>query len=264
MCGGIFRALGYAPHPTANQFFAASQMPDPFANIKTLDDAGLTESTAFEDALIEPFDQVPDFDPEADPEVDVNATLAEPHLHRRVATRRLFADYRADPEALKHLEALPREGESLHAVMGQRYSMWDLVPALIERTGRRITDLHIATLSYSTKTAADLIGLIDDGRINRCSLIVSFYFKAQNRGLYDALVLPLRERKQRVIACRNHCKVLLVKIAGGGSYVCEGSANLRSNKNCEQFVLTRDRRLYQFHREWMEQLLNREGGTDAK
>ena len=51
---------------------------------------------------------------------------------------------------------------------------------------------------------------------------------------------------------RTHCKLILAKMADGTAYVVEASANLRSSKNIEQFVLTQDIGLYQFHRAWID------------
>lgn len=238
-------------------------MKDPFAHLRTLETADLHTADELAAVLKEPFDDAPDFDPATDTEVDVDARLSGDRstLHR--PRRRLFVDYRANPDALKHLERFPADGESLHGVICGKYALWELVPAMIERVGRKITDLHIATLSYGRQNSEDLLGLIDDGQVKRCSLLVSYYFKAQNLELYDTLVPELRKRGHRVLAMRTHCKLLLVKFAGGGSYVCEASANLRSCKNIEQFVLTRCRRLYNFHREWMELelLAGREAGV---
>jgi len=229
-------------------------MSDPFATLKPLSADDLAEFTdlACVDGIVQPFDDVPDFDAKADPEVDVNRRLGSDKSHIRIAKRRLFVDYRSNPDALLHLAKLPNEGETLHGVISGKYAMWDIVPALIERTGRKIDELYIATLSYGKQNAEELLGLLDDGQIKRCALLVSYYFKAQNRPLYDSLVPPLRARGHRVLAMRTHVKIMLARMAGGGMYVCEGSANLRSCKNIEQFCLTRCRRLYKFHRQWID------------
>jgi hypothetical protein len=241
-------------------------MNDPFSNLRNASDpetlAELVDVCGIEG--LSEFDDVPSFDGPDNPEVDVSAQLSgdKSFIHR--PSRRLFIDYRANPDTLRHLERLPRERETLHGVICGKYALWELVPALIERTRRKIADLHIATLSYGKSNAEDLLGLLDGGQVKRVSLLVSYYFKAQNRHLYDSLVPPLRERGHRVLAMRTHAKILLVKMAGGGSYVVEASANLRSCKNVEQFCLTRDRQLYRFHRDWLEgELLHgREEGTD--
>lgn len=202
--------------------------------------------------MSEPFDDAPAFDPETDSEVDVTAALPADRSMIRRPARRLFIDYRPNPDALRHLEQMPGEGESLHGVICGRYALWELVPALIDRTGQNIDELFIATLSYGANNAADLLALIDDGRIRSVALLVSYYFKAQNRKLYDSLVPGLLERGHRVLAMRTHCKIILAKMADGSCYVVEASANLRSCKNVEQFCLTRDVGLYQFHRQWLD------------
>lgn len=200
----------------------------------------------------EPFDDAPAFDADADPEVDVNARLPGDRSHMQRPARRLFIDYRPNPDALKHLEQLPIEGESLHGIISGKYALWELVPALIGRTGQTIDDLYVATLSYGQANADELLGLLDGGQIRRVSLLVSYYFKAQNRKLYDSLVPPLLSRGQRCLAMRTHCKIILARMADGSAYVVEASANLRSCKNIEQFVLTRDVGLYAFHRAWLD------------
>ena len=219
--------------------------------------ADLTDHADWTDGLDQPFDDVPTFDAEADPEVDVTAALPADRAYLRQPTRRLFIDYRPDPDALKHLEQMPIEGETLHGVISGKYALWQLVPALIERTGQKITDLHIATLSYGKDNAAELLGLLDGGQIGRVSLLVSYYFKKTNQKLYDSLVPPLLARGHRVLAMRTHCKIILARMADDTAFVVEASANLRSCKNIEQFALTRDIGLYQFHRHWIDDELLR-------
>lgn len=219
--------------------------------------ADLAAAEAWGDGLDCPFDDVPDFDPATSPEVDVSAGLATDRALIRTPTRRLFRDYRANPDAYKHLADLPPAGATLHGIIGGRYALWDLVPALIERTGRKVTDLHIATLSYSKANAAELLDLIDGGHVGRVGLVVSYYFKVQNQPLYDSLVPGLLSRGHRVTAMRTHCKIILARLSDRSCWVVESSANLRSCKNVEQFALTRCPQLYRFHAGWLDELLDR-------
>ena len=214
--------------------------------------AAVAEPAAWSCGLSETIDDAPAFDPDADPEVDVTARLSSDRAFMHQPTRRLYLDYRPNPDALKHLLQFPIEGESLHGIICGKYALWEMVPALIERTGSDIEDLHIATLSYGKANAAELLGLFDAGRVRRVSLLVSYYFKSQNKALYDSLVPHLLGRGQRVLAMRTHCKIILAKMANGDCYTVEASANLRSCKNIEQFCLTRDVGLYQFHHAWLE------------
>lgn len=195
---------------------------------------------------------VPKFDAIQDPEVDTAIRLDGDRSFTRRPSRRLFHDYRANPDAYKHLEHMPQLGESLHGVISGKYALFEIIPALIERTGKKIDDLHLATLSFNKQNAADLLNLLDDGQIRRVGLLVSYYFKSTSRPLYDALVPQLRERGQKVLAMRTHAKIILARMEDGSKYVAESSANLRSSVNVEQFVLTQCPDLYDFHHGWIE------------
>ncbi len=237
-------------------------MSDPLANLKAFDPASLPDVSLYTADMPthdewaaevpQPFDDVPDFDPEADPEVNVNRQLSGDKTYTRLPVRRLFIDYRENPEAYRHIAHLPAEGEDVEMLISGRYAMWELVPSLIVKTGQNIDTLTIATLSYSKQNAAELLGLLDDGRIGRCGLLVSYFFKAQNRPLYDSLVPGLRERGCKVLAMRTHAKVFLVKMVDGTCYVIRGSPNMRSSKNFEQLTMSRDAGLYEFYAKWIE------------
>lgn len=212
----------------------------------------LADASEWAGGLAEPFDDVPEFNPQTDTEVDTTARLSGDKRFVHAPIRRLFRDYRSDPEAYKHISPLPKAGESLHGVISGKYALWQLVPAIIEATGQTISDLYLCTLSYSRANAAELLGLLEEGQVKRVTLLVSYFFKAQNRGIYDALIPELLNRGHRTLAMRTHCKLMLMKLADGTCYVAESSANLRSSKNLEQFNLTCCPELYQFHRTWLE------------
>ena len=246
-------------------------MADPLANVPTLDVSGLAgpdrwaaDVAEFEEwtaELPEPDDDTPDFDLAANPEVDVAARLAGDRSHLRRPVRRLFVDYRANPDAYRHLRRLPKDGESLHGIISGKYALFDLVAAIIERTGEDVSDLYLATLGFSKQNGADLIGMLEARQVRRVSLVCSYYFQKTSPNIYDAVVPELLKRRQRVKAVRSHCKLIVARMTGGARYVCESSANLRSCVNIEQFVLSRCGKLYAFHRRWLEEILRRGGGS---
>lgn len=210
----------------------------------------LVDATEWAAECSQPFDDAPEFGNDS-PEVDVSAGLADDKAHVRTPIRRLFRDYRSQPDAYKHLAYLPQPGEDLEMIISGKYAMWDLVPSLIERTGQNITDLTIATLSFSKANAAELLGLVDEGRVTRVGLLVSYFFKAQNRHLYDSLVPHLRERGHKVLAMRTHAKVILAKMVDGTCFSIRGSPNMRSCKNVEQLTMTNCPELYAYHHGWI-------------
>ncbi|HEV7299221.1 MAG TPA: hypothetical protein VGN72_07645 [Tepidisphaeraceae bacterium] len=241
---------------------------DPFAQVRSLDAAALQDIASVDDIgkdLLQPWGDEPDFDTESHPEIDVAAKLSADRAMIRTPSRRLFLDYRSNPDAYRHLKRLPKEGQSLHGIISGRYALFDLVPALLERhKGEAIADLYLATLGFSKQNGADLCGMLDERHVRRVSLLVSYYFEKTSNGIYDAVVPELLKRGQRVKAIRTHCKLIVVRMTGGARYVCESSANLRSCQNIEQFVLTRCPRLYAFHRRWMVQEVFRPTGEQHR
>jgi hypothetical protein len=233
-------------------------MPDPFASLKPLDPAALAELPAADEIfehLEQPWSDEPDFDTAAHPEIVPGKQLDRDRTFIRQPTRRLFVDYRSQPDAYRHLKRLPKIGQSLHGIISGRYALFDLVAALLERhPGQSIADLHLCTLGFSKQNGADLCGMLDERQVHRVTLICSHYFQKTSGGIYDAVVPELMKRRQRVLAFRTHCKILLARMTGGARYTIESSANLRSCKNLEQFVLTHCPKLHHFHRGWLEEL----------
>jgi hypothetical protein len=223
-------------------------------NLKSvdLDDLDAIDMAEF----VQPWDDEPDVQGD---EVSTAKGLRTDLSHFRRG-KRYTADLRAKPDAVKHLERLPTDGESFHAVISGKYALWDLVPAMLEKIAPSTIDaLTLATLSFSKQNAADMLALLDNGSIRTVVLLVSHYFKSTNREIYDSLIPQLLERGHKVCAMRTHAKLTLMQTTAGAKYVIESSANLRSCKNVEQFVMTQDANLYDFHRQWITDLIDGKG-----
>ena len=233
---------------------------DPFKGIEPVDGTGIADLMLSAGDLFT-FDDVPALD---GGEVDTQLRLGVDHGFKRTPTRRLFVDYRPHMAAYTHLHDLPRENETLHGVIAGKWALFELIPALIERTGQNIDELTLTTLSFSKQNAADLLGLLEHGHVRSMAMVVSYYFKSTSRPIYDSLVPQLRELGHRVLAMRNHSKLILAKMADGTCYVAESSANLRSSDNVESLVLTCSRELYEFHHKWIhhELLTRKDLGKD--
>ena len=68
------------------------------------------------------------------------------------------------------------------------------------------------------------------------------------------------------MAFQNHTKIILLRTAKT-FIVIEGSANFTANPRLENYTLSSDETLYNFHREWMEHMLGlaekKSGMTEA-
>ncbi len=157
--------------------------------------------------------------------------------------------------AAEVLEILPSEGETLHAVILGYFDLMNVVLAFLDRVGP-CQALRIATLSVSKRNVADLAVLLDTKAVGRLDVLTSeFQRKHDPEILAEALAELSVRRGQRVAAARSHCKVITFALADGRRYVLEGSANLRTSRNQEQFALSRDAGLYSFYDGWLNEMV---------
>ena len=180
--------------------------------------------------------------------------------HRAVirVQRRKFQRLRQAKLARQHLRQLPEPGEAVHLVVRGDYSFWSLVPAVLEICKpARIQELLIATLSFSDDNARDLVALLDAGQIGRVGMVVSCYFRDLSPHLFDPLAAELHKRGHHIAGVRNHSKVTLMALSDGRRITMEGSANLRSCRNIEQFCISIDPELHAFHARWIQEVLTR-------
>ena len=165
--------------------------------------------------------------------------------------KRVVFDFARVENAARQIKRLPTRHESIHCLMGGDYNGSDIVPAIQSLAGEPIDELHIATLGFNKTNTAQLCGMFDDQVIYRLTIVCSDYFRQTSGDTYTFAEAELAARGQRIVATRNHAKLLLFRI-GKARYVVESSANLRSCNNLEQFTLCRSDVLYRHHRTWLE------------
>lgn len=171
--------------------------------------------------------------------------------HAEPAKRRACFDFSRVENAARQIKVLPKPGESIHCLMGGDYNGSDIIPALQSLAGAPIDDLYLATLGFNKTNAGQLCAMLDDGVLRRVSLICSHYFAKTDDATFAYAERELTARGQRIVATRNHAKLVLLRF-GRARYVVESSANLRSCNNLEQFSLCRSESLYKFHAGWLE------------
>ena len=176
--------------------------------------------------------------------------------HRLNARRRF--ERVAQRQALSAvLHAPPLRGESIHVVSEAKFDFWTWVPVMIDWQGAT-RDLYCSTWTLSRENATQMFALWDSGKIGRAHFLTGKYFKRRETAVFSYLVMGMQARNGRYRSFENHCKVLLLNNPERDIWLSvEGSANLTSNPRLEQYVLTNDRGLYEFHRGWMEECFDR-------
>jgi len=104
----------------------------------------------------------------------------------------------------------------------------------------------------------ELFTMIDNGEIKQAAMLTGLYFKRRESAVYAQIMIGMLSRGQRFSSFRNHAKVVLLQ--KGDDYITfEGSANFTSNPRMENFIISNDQPLYEFHRSWMEEMLISDG-----
>lgn len=185
-------------------------------------------------------------------------------IRRRVDRRRMvrLVEIRSAAQAI---DALPEPNESIHAVMSGSYDGFAVVPAVLALAAPvTITALTIATLGFNRANADELFAMLDAGQVGRCTLVASNYFRSVDTELFGYIHAGLTSRGQRCAILRSHAKLLLFEMTDGRAFVWESSANLRSCRNAETFVLSQSSELLAFHRGWIGELITKAENAHTK
>src|SRR5439155_7591615 len=169
--------------------------------------------------------------------------------HTARARRRYAAMLRESQGILAHL---PQPGESLHALMTGLYDFMTLLGHVITHHPAPCARLRIATLAFNSRNTHEITQLFDSGAVKSVSLLCSDFFAKHNKAEFAEAVREFRERGQAIAAPRSHAKVTCLYFADGVKLVFEGSANLRTNGNIEQFCLINDASLHDWHAAWID------------
>ena len=187
--------------------------------------------------------------------------------HVRRPVRRLFVNALRAKNAADALAGLPADGETWHCLMTGEYDGFDLLPAMLDHARPApIEDLYLATLGFNAANVRRLLELMDAGAVRRCAMIVSLFYEADHNEA-DTCYMLARELPARggwYCATRSHAKIIAARFADGRYFVIESSANLRTCRNLEQFAITQDRGLFDFHREWMESVHEHEARRTSR
>ncbi len=134
--------------------------------------------------------------------------------------------------------------------------MMHIIPATLKLSEPATIDYAaVVTLSFSQANMLDLVAMLDAGQIEQLDFCYSCYFRSNEKENCQRLTHELTSRGHRVYAGLIHAKILLMQLSDGRSYVVESSANLRSCSSIEQIMLTHDRSLFEFHRQWIIELM---------
>lgn len=194
-----------------------------------------------------------DFDGDFDGNVQYGFCLPEDRISKPVHLRDIPAHciMPKNAAALVDRGVVPPPDCLLSVVVKGSFEFGDLIGALVRKYGGA-RELILSSLSIGEPQIDMLAALLAEGLVPAVTLVLSDYFYAQHRTtvyryIYDHLPLE----KTTVAVSGIHTKVSLLRLADGTPLVIEGSANLRSSQNVEQFCAVNSETHYSFHRDWL-------------
>ena len=149
---------------------------------------------------------------------------------------------------------LPKPGECFKIISG-RFGFSST--ALIDYIARRepIEVLHAATFRIGKKQMAALDDLHAVGLLGDATFVTS-QLNTQDDDKYNYYQLcaaTCQKNGWKLFARANHAKIILAKTKNS-RYVIETSSNLNENPKIEQFSIENDAKLYQFYRDFFDEM----------
>ena len=183
-------------------------------------------------------------------------TAKKARIVRQTKTRTALID-RAEGLTAWMGDGFPAPDETLHVILDGGADVWGFAEWAISKAGTA-DELWISTWIISDGIARRIVNLLDSGVIDEFHIVTALYFKIRAPHVYTYLMETLQSRGFGYAAFKNHAKVLLVKNEKADMWLTvQGSANLTKNPRSEQLVITNNQEVYEFHRSWMQSMVDK-------
>lgn len=146
---------------------------------------------------------------------------------------------------------LPKQNEMIRIVV-KRIPSETLIYKITET--ETIEEMTIAIFSISKKIILSISDLAENGKVKKLNILVSdMWAKLKREG--DFLFLQENLNFAKIGSKRIHTKIMLAKTKEGNFYVYEGSGNLSTNTNFEQYIFENSKETYDFHYKWINEFI---------
>lgn len=121
-----------------------------------------------------------------------------------------------------------------------------------------INELYIVVYRMNDKSFDYLKSIIQADKI-KTGFIISTFFRANKqyeRWAKEIKILSDTTENIKTSFHNSHAKVFLAKTKCGKHIVFEGSGNLSHNERLEQYIFENNKEVYEFHKNWIDNILN--------
>lgn len=121
-----------------------------------------------------------------------------------------------------------------------------------------LTEVYIAVYRMNQQAVNKISEFVDDKKIT-CNILLSSFFrenKKYEKWCSDLISYSENKENVKVAFAWNHAKVFLAKTSDNRHIVFEGSGNLSDNARIEQYIIEDNKITYEFHKQWIDDILN--------
>ena len=169
------------------------------------------------------------------------------------------SDYRLGKRYQRAKEVIGQisHDETIHYVSAGEWSAHDLLFHLLEQTGPAV--VHIATWSITENPARQLVKRLNSGQIVKLNIIFDWRVKVRCPAAFE--LTKFNSADVRLTTC--HAKVTIIENEEWQVAIV-GSANYTNNPRIEAGVIACDKRIADFHKNWILQELKNSNPFDLK
>lgn len=151
------------------------------------------------------------------------------------------------------------ESYNYNIIVNGSFIFGDFIEAFIAENLLSVKELTLSTLSLNQDNVDSLRNLLDWGLVDCLNLITSGYFYSHEKYnllpyIYQKLDI---DNKFQYAAADSHCKIYLIHLNSGEKIVIQGSVNLRSSDNIEQFTMQQSDIDYDFYYDYQIRILEK-------
>jgi hypothetical protein len=163
-------------------------------------------------------------------------------------------------ERLKSFNSIckrPKPNEQYRIITQKKFNAHEAILQILQEN--TIDELYLGFYRICKSSVNLITELIKDGKIKKASFIVSHFYT--NTKEPEKWVELLKQYVDNEDNCRIkdvdiHTKISLIK-QGNDYFVFEGSGNIsKTNSKIEQYIWENNEKVYNFHKTWMEEILN--------
>lgn len=143
---------------------------------------------------------------------------------------------------------------SFYSIVSGNFIFGDLLEALIINQQVKVKNLYICTLSLSENNVDSLVNIMESGLCEDLHLATSSYFYSHERTNLIRYIYEELENKPwgfTLSISGSHMKIALIE-TDELKITMQGSANLRSSGNIEQFSINENEELFDFNKAYID------------